>query len=141
MVQLGAHCVVGEVGVARWCPVGGEHDVDRTGLRHQVQGVVLRPQLDGDAREPGSCLLGRVEAGFEFVERSGEAFEVLAIACRGHVEVDGGWHGEVVNLGGDATDDDVPNAVCVQHADDGAGVELRHWSGVVRAVSVPAPAG
>lgn len=46
-----------------------------------MQGVVLRPQLDWCAREPGSGILGGVETGFEFVERAGQAFEVLVIAC------------------------------------------------------------
>lgn len=65
---------------------------------HQVHGVVLRPLLDRGAWEPDARFLGGVEAGVEVLEGSGEAFEVLVIPCRGDVDVDGRWNGEIVEL-------------------------------------------
>ena len=85
------------------------------------------PVLDGHSWEPRPRFVGGVEARLQFVERLGQPLEVRSLARWRHVDVDRGGHRKIVQLGGHASDDDEVDAVLVEDAYGGGGVQLTHW--------------
>jgi len=109
-----------------------------------VQGMTVS-EVQGFGRQRGQTEVYRgaeytvnfvPKARIEVIERLGQASEVRRVPVRRHVNVYGGWDGQVMDQGGHAADHHIAHAVGVEHPDDAGDVELRH---VRRLPVVPSP--
>ena len=99
-----------------------------------------RERLGGMVERHALGLAGHADAGMEFLERPGKPIEVVASLHRHHVDIGRQMRGAVQDRG-ETPDQDISNAVSIEHVEDVPRIELSHRSppprGALRLAAAP----